>query len=254
MRIPRLHIPGQLVEGESLALDERTAHHVTRVLRLRCGSLLKIFNGQGREHEAKLVAIRHPEVTVVVGREIPVIPESPLPVMLAQGIPRGERMDFILQKAVELGVSGIQPLWMQRSQSRTRGERLVKRQRHWRAVMISACEQSGRSTLPVLETASDFEAWLSADPVARNRILLHPGGEHSLAELEPLPGSILLLAGPEGGISDAEHTRAICAGFTSVRLGPRILRTETAAMAALACLQLMWGDYRQVPLYPRGAG
>jgi 16S rRNA (uracil1498-N3)-methyltransferase len=163
-------------------------------------------------------------------------------------------MDFILQKAVELGVSGIQPLWMQRSHSRTRGERLEKRQRHWRAVMISACEQSGRSTLPELETASDYAAWLAANPVAGNRILLHPGGEHTLAELEPLPGTILLLAGPEGGISDAEHSRAICAGFVSVRLGPRILRTETAAMAALACLQLMWGDYRQVPLDPRGPG
>ena len=252
MRIPRLHIPIHLVEGECIALEERTAHHVTRVLRLRSGAPLKLFDGKGHEHEAMLGTIRHSQITVIVGREIPAIPESSLPVTLAQGIPRGERMDFILQKAVELGVSGIQPLWMQRSQSRTRGERLEKRQRHWHAVMISACEQSGRSTLPDMETARDYETWLAADPDAGNRVLLHPGGERTLAELEPLPGAVLLLAGPEGGISDAEYTRAIHAGFTAVRLGPRILRTETAAMAALACLQLMWGDYRPLPLYRRG--
>jgi 16S rRNA (uracil1498-N3)-methyltransferase len=233
-----------LVEGEILVLGERAAHHVARVLRLRSGAPLKIFDGQGHEHEAMLATIDNPEVTVAVGREIPATPESPLPVTLAQGIPRGERMDFILQKAVELGVSCLQPLWMQRSQSRTRGARQEKRQRHWLGVMISACEQCGRSTLPGLQAPVDYTTWLDAGRHTGNRILLHPEGEHPLGILEPAQGSILLLVGPEGGISDDERILANRAGFTSARLGPRILRTETAAMAALVCLQTMWGDYR----------
>jgi 16S rRNA (uracil1498-N3)-methyltransferase len=244
MHVPRLYLPLALAEGEILGLGEQSAHHVTHVLRLRPGATVKVFDGQGCEHEAILLKVRRSQVMVEVGQGVVSIPEPSFAITLAQGIPRGDRMDLILQKAVELGVSTMQPLWTERSQSRASGERMEKRMRHWQGVVISACEQCGRATLPTLEAPLEYRSWLSCGHRYDCRFLLDPEARQSLGDIQPPGNSIVLLVGPEGGISAEETTLAAAAGFTPVRLGPRILRTETAALAMLASLQALWGDLR----------
>jgi len=244
MHIPRLYIPQPLVAGETLALDEQAAHHVKQVLRLGPGAALRVFDGEGSEHHATLLDVHRARGSVEIGAVYTAHTESSLDIILAQGIPRGDRMDFILQKAVELGVSAIQPLWMERSQARAKGERLDKRIRHWQRVMINACEQCGRSTLPGLGKPADCTSWLDAGPTGATRILLEPQAENTLTSLGPPRQPVVLLIGPEGGVSDAERVCASSAGFTPVTLGPRVLRTETASLAVLAGLQSLWGDFR----------
>ena len=244
MRIPRLHVPQPLVQGSTLVLDKQSAHHIRQVLRLAGGAALRVFDGRGSEHAASLLAVGRSEVRIKIGASLAVIPEPAVSITLAQGIPRSERMDFILQKTIELGVTRIQPLWMQRSQGRVRGERLERRMQHWQRVMINACEQSGRSTLPNLKMPVGFLSWAQTAQSDGLLLLLDPRGEHTLNTLRPPGKSIVLLVGPEGGISPEEQNLAIRAGFTALRMGPRTLRTETAALAALAGLQLLWGDLR----------
>jgi 16S rRNA (uracil1498-N3)-methyltransferase len=244
MHIPRILLPIQLATGDILALDEKPAHHVKRVLRLRTGDTLRVFDGQGTEHEAILHAINRTQVRIEIGGKIASAAEPPHAITLVQGIPRGDRMDFTLQKAVELGISAIQPVWMQRSRKKLDNTRLQKRLRHWQGVLASACEQSGRATLPELLAPADYRSWLGSGEVDGLQIMLHPDGEYTLPELERPRGRIVLLVGPEGGISSEETSLATQSGFFSVRLGPRILRTETAAMAALAGMQALWGDFR----------
>ena len=242
MRVPRLYLPQPLAQGEILGLGEQAAHHVTHVLRLHPGAAVKVFNGQGCEHEAMILEVRRALVTIEVGKAAASIPEPRLAITLAQGIPRGDRMDLILQKAVELGVTAVQPLWTARSQTRFKDDRLEKRMRHWQGVVISACEQCGRATLPALETPAEYPSWLNAGRRDGCRVLLDPDAQQSLGDMQPPGDSILLLVGPEGGISVEEMRLAAAAGFSVVRLGPRILRTETAALAMLAGLQALWGD------------
>lgn len=244
MHVPRIHLPLTLTEGETLELGEQSAHHVTHVLRLRPGAAVRIFDGKGCEHEGMIRKMRRTQVAVELGKAMASIPEPPLAITLAQGIPRGDRMDLILQKAVELGVTDVQPLWTARSQTRASGERLDKRLRHWQRVVISACEQCGRAILPGLETPVEYRAWLTGNHRHNSRLLLAPEAQQSLGAMQPPGDSILLLVGPEGGISAEETTLATAAGFKPVRLGPRILRTETAALAMLAGLQSLWGDLR----------
>ena len=244
MHVPRFYLPLTLVEGEILGLGEQSAHHVTHVLRLRPGASVKVFDGQGDEHEAILREVQRNKVTIQVGKAVACIPEPPFAITLAQGIPRSDRMDLILQKAVELGVTNVQPLWTSRSQTRTSDERLEKRLRHWQGVVISACEQCGRATLPALETPLEYRAWLAGTHRHNSRLLLDPEAQYSLGDMQPPGDSILLLVGPEGGISVDETALAVAAGYSPVRLGPRILRTETAALAMLAGLQALWGDLR----------
>jgi 16S rRNA (uracil1498-N3)-methyltransferase len=244
MHLPRCYLPQTLVEGAIHGLGEQSAHHITRVLRLRPGASIRVFDGQGSEHEAIIREARRVQVTVELGKAVVSVPEPRIAITLAQGIPRGDRMDLILQKAVELGVTTVQPLWTERSQSRTTGERLAKRVRHWQGVVISACEQCGRATLPTLETPVEYHAWVADNHRHDGRILLDPEAALALGDMR-LPGNaILLLVGPEGGISAAESAQAMAAGFSTVRLGPRILRTETAALAMIAGLQTLWGDLR----------
>jgi len=244
MHIPRVYLPQPLVTGETLILDDTAAHHVKQVLRLGPGAAIRVFDGNGSEHHASLLDVQRTRVTVGIGAAYTSNTGSSLNITLAQGIPRGDRMDFILQKAVELGVSSIQPLWMERSQARTKGERLEKRMRHWQKVMINACEQCGRSTLPDLGRAADYRHWLAAGPAGETRLLLDPGAGNTLPGLDPPRQPVLLLVGPEGGVSDLELQQAGHAGFTPIALGPRVLRTETAALAVLAGMQFMWGDFR----------
>jgi 16S rRNA (uracil1498-N3)-methyltransferase len=245
MAIPRIHTDQPLQPGRMLGIEGQAALHVIQVLRLRSGAEVRVFDGRGTEYAATLASIGRGRITVQLGALVPGPAEPALDIMLAQGIARHDRMDLILQKAVELGVNAIQPLWMQRSQSHLRGERLEKRRQHWQGVIISACEQCGRNTLPVLRPAAGYADWLAQDSAAARKLLLQPGSPHTLPTLPHPDGPILLLVGPEGGLTALEQAAAQSAGFTGVRLGQRILRTETAALAALAGMQVLWGDYRE---------
>lgn len=245
MRIPRLYLPMTLAPDSLVALSADAAHHVTRVLRLQAGAAVCLFNGEGGEYEATLQNVTkhhaHAQILKYNPREV----ESPLHVTLAQGIPRGERMDYTLQKAVELGVAGVTPLFSERCEVRLHGERLDKRIHHWQGIIISACEQSGRTRVPPVSTPTSLQDWLATLNLSGGglHLVLDPRAPHSLGHYaRPADNNATLLIGPEGGLSDAEIMAAESIGFTRIRVGPRILRTETAGLAVLAALQALWGD------------
>ena len=244
MRIPRVYTRQALDSDTSVEMRGQAARHVRQVLRLRSGDRLRVFNGNGREYSATLLTADRTAVTLQVDTPVATLPEPTLHVRLAQGIARNDRMDLILQKSVELGISQIQPLWMQRSQSHVRGERLARRTQHWQGVIASACEQCGRSILPELATPRPCAEWLREDDDNGMRLMLQPDSHQVLAALGPPTGKITLLVGPEGGMNADERRLAASAGYTGVRLGTRILRTETAALAALSGIQTLWGDFR----------
>lgn len=243
MRVPRLYLPLALAAEGEYALPEEAARHALRVLRLKQGAPIVVFNGEGGEYAAIIATIRQNEVlvrtTTFRAREV----ESKLVIDLAQGISRGERMDYTIQKAVELGVSAIRPVFTDRCMVQLRGERLLRRQQHWQAVAASACEQCGRNRIPPVHAPLQFGELLQA-PGKGLRILLAPGASETLSDIHPRRATapITLLIGPEGGLTDAERNQAAAAGFRAVRLGPRVLRTETAAIAAIAAMQCLWGD------------
>ena len=247
MRLTRVYVDGPLSPGARVTLAGSAARHVTHVLRLRPGQALTLFNGRGGEYAATIEALHGKKVTVAVGEPRALERESPLELTLAQGVSRGERMDFIVQKATELGVSRIVPLLTERTVVRlgtAEGERKLE---HWRAIAVAACEQSGRNRLPQLEPPRPLSQLLRDGAGASGAkpaisLLLSP---RAAARLDEVPGpahSVTVLIGPEGGLSDAEQQAAAAAGFLPVSLGPRILRTETAALAALTVLQLEFGD------------
>jgi len=244
MNNPRLFVPQPLTAGGKIVVEGQPAHHVMHVLRLRGGAELNVFDGAGHEHHAVLADIGRARITLEIGAAIPGDRESSLHIFLAQGIARHDRMDLILQKAVELGVHTIQPLWMQRSQTHLKGERLGKRLQHWQGVLISACEQCGRNTLPGLLMPAGLPEWIVTMPPAGLRLQLQPDSSDTLSTLARPAGDIILLVGPEGGLDPDEQSFASSAGFSGIRLGPRILRTETAALAAISGLQTLWGDFQ----------
>jgi 16S rRNA (uracil1498-N3)-methyltransferase len=228
--------------GQRLVLPPEPSKHLVQVLRLRAGDALALFDGGGRDYPALLVEARQGAALVAVG---PPGEEEPVPglaVHLGIGVSKGERMDFALQKAVELGVSAVTPLFTERSVVRLDGDRLARRQQHWRGVMIAACEQSGRRRLPELEPATGLDAWLRLRHPCP--LLLDHRSPTALPDLPPPNGALTLLVGPEGGLAPAERATAARLGFTGVCLGPRILRAETAPLAALAAIQALWGDFR----------
>jgi 16S rRNA (uracil1498-N3)-methyltransferase len=210
---------------------------------LRTGASIRVFDGQGREHQAKLAEITRSGITLEIKEPLEVKPESPLQLTLLQGIARNDRMDVILQKSVELGIQAIQPVWMQRSHTRLKGERLEKRINHWQGVITSACEQCGRATLPQLSQPEDYTNGINAGTGSDLRLMLQPDARSCLQNLEKPAGSISILVGPEGGLAPEEQALARNTGFTGIRLGPRTLRTETAALAVLAGIQTLWGDF-----------
>ena len=232
------------IQGEELAVTGQTAHHVAHVLRLRSAAAVQVFDGTGCEHRAIIKSIKRSDIILEIAEAVAVRPESSLNITLLQGITRNDRMDFILQKAVELGVTSIQPLWMQRSQVHLKGSRLEKRCAHWQGVIISACEQCGRATIPQLAAAIDFLDWVGTPKTSGLRLLLQPDSETGLGTLPPPVEKIYVLTGPEGGVNTDEQMLATAAGFTGICLGPRILRTETATLAALAGMQTLWGDFK----------
>jgi 16S rRNA (uracil1498-N3)-methyltransferase len=243
-RVPRLFCPGNISPGALLSLPEPAAHHAARVLRLGPGDAVRVFNGDGSEWEAQIVSSHKADVSVRVSDRHERDVEAPLQIVLAQGISSRERMELTLQKAVELGVAAIQPLETRRSVVRLREERASRRIEHWQNLVIAACEQCGRNRVPVVHPIETLADWLGAvgRPGSGSRILLAPGAQTRLRDL-PAPLEVTLLVGPEGGLAPEEQELAAACGFQAVRLGPRILRTETAAMAAMAAMHALWGDF-----------
>lgn len=242
MRNPRIFHPHTLSPGSVVVLDDSASRHVAKVLRLAAGDVLRLFDGKGGEYPATIAELGKREVTVSVGQYQAVEVESPLVVTLAQGVSKGERMDFTIQKAVELGVQRIVPLETERSVVNLKGERRDRKLAHWQGVIISACEQCGRNSLPELLPMQSLNSWLEL-PLQGTGLLLDHRAESSISTLDK-PDAFTLLIGPEGGLSETEQARAYAAGCTGLRLGPRVLRTETAALTALAALQSHWGDLR----------
>ncbi|MCW8827571.1 MAG: 16S rRNA (uracil(1498)-N(3))-methyltransferase [Gammaproteobacteria bacterium] len=243
--VPRIFHPERLTDGETVTLDESAARHVARVLRLNPGGQLILFDGTGGEFNAVIREIGKRRVMAELGTRQHVETESPLRITLAQGISRGDRMDFTIQKAVELGVSRIVPLSTERSVVNLKGQRLEKKLAHWQGIIISACEQCGRNTLPQLLPMQSLARWLEDDGAKGTGVLLDHRANATIATLSLPPGvALTLLIGPEGGLSGTEQERALVAGYQGLRLGPRVLRTETAALAALAALQSRFGDLR----------
>lgn len=242
MAAPRVFTDQALADGARIALEAGPSHHLLRVLRLKAGAELHVFNGRGGCHTALLAGSDGARALVEVGAIDCDDRESPLAVTLAIGISRGERMDWIVQKSVELGVTAIQPLTTQRTEVRLKGERSARKLAHWRQIAIAACEQSGRNRIPQIHAPQPFQALL--DSPAELRLVLAPGAGQSLAGLADAPQSLSLLIGPEGGLAAEEIAAAEAAGFLAVGLGPRVLRTETAPLAALAICQARWGDLR----------
>lgn len=229
-----------------LELPERIAHHAIKALRLRVGDALKLFNGTGGEFSARIVRVERARVDVEVLDWLAIERESPLSLVLVQALQTGDKMDLTVQKAVELGVTRIVPVVSRRSVVQLSAERALRRVEHWRGVVAAACEQCGRNRLPDVAVPESLEHWLahSSSPAAR-RLLLAPSAAKSLAAV-PCPGrSIELLVGAEGGFAPEETKLAALTGFLPVRFGPRILRTETAGLAALAAIQFLWGDLKE---------
>lgn len=246
MRLTRVYAEGPLASGKRITLEGNAASHITRVLRLRVGASLVLFDGSGGEFEASIDKAHGGTVTVAIGEHHAIERESPLVVTLAQGVSRGERMDMVVQKATELGVTQLVPVLTERSVVRLTAQQSDRKVNHWRAITIAACEQCGRNRLPAVAAPVTFAMFLREASAAgtATRLLLSPEGSTTLKELRrPLSAPLTVLIGPEGGLTDEEEQAAKAAGFAAVRLGPRVLRTETAAIAALALLQREIGDY-----------
>jgi len=243
MRIPRVYIDQNLRSGHEVLLPDQAGEHVARVLRLERGHPLILFNGNGREYDATLASLARRAVTAEVGAGRDVDREAPLQLTLAQGIARGEKMDWILQKATELGVTRIVPIVTERTEVKLDEERAERRLAHWHSVIAGACEQSGRTRLPTIEPPQRLDRWLGAlGDAAALRLALLPDGETVLRQLPAMDDGAILAVGPEGGFSDNDIALFTQTGFRGLRLGPRILRTETAGIAALAALQALFGD------------
>jgi 16S rRNA (uracil1498-N3)-methyltransferase len=242
MRLTRVYVEDALAPGASRALAGSAATHITRVLRLEHGATLTLFDGRGGEYTARIDALRKDRVLVSVGEWSPIERESPLGIVLAQGVSRGERMDLVVQKATELGVRRIVPIVSERTVVRLDARQADSRLRHWRAIAVAACEQCGRNRLPLIDAPVRLDQWLSLQKTDAAHVVLSPGASLRVRELQPPPAGIVMLIGPEGGLAESEHAAALTAGFQALALGPRIVRTETAAIAALAALQERHGD------------
>jgi 16S rRNA (uracil1498-N3)-methyltransferase len=240
VRVSRFYLDTPLNQGEQ-TLTGDVAHYIARVLRLGPGAPVQIFNGSGQEWPGEVVAAGKREVVVKLQAPVEGMPESPLHTHLGQTMSRGDRMDWAIQKAVELGVNQITPLLTERCEVKLQGERADKRQAHWQQVAVSACEQCGRSVVPVIHPPVALQDWM-ASLTSDLKLVLHHRTEQDLDQL-PHPTSLALLIGPEGGLSADEIQQAEAAGFIAARFGPRVLRTETAPVVALSMAQQRWGDF-----------
>ncbi|WP_423360165.1 16S rRNA (uracil(1498)-N(3))-methyltransferase [Pseudomonas citronellolis] len=239
MRLSRFFIDAPLSLGQH-ELPEAQAHYIGRVLRHAAGDAVQLFDGSGQEFLGELVEVGKKNVRVELRESFAGLAESPLRLHLGQGLSRGERMDWAIQKATELGAARITPIVSERCEVRLKDERADKRTAHWRQIAISACEQCGRSVLPQIDAPISLAEWLQATE-ADLKLVLHPVAEPLASHARP--GSLAFLIGPEGGLSDAEVEQARATGFHAARLGPRVLRTETAPVVALSVAQQLWGDF-----------
>ena len=241
MRRPRIFLDDHIQTGAIYTLPEEASHHVAQVMRMRVDEQLILFNGQGGQFNAEITFVDKRRVDVKVGQHILGDRESNCDITLVQGITRGQKMDYILQKAVELGVKRIVPVMTEHGTVQLDNHRAEKRHQHWQKIIISACEQSGRNTLPVLIDVQNFESWIVQDK-NEMKLIFHPETNHRLSEMESTISQLTLLIGPEGGFSQHEYELAQENGCQAISLGPRILRTETAAVAAITACQTHWGD------------
>ena len=242
----RLFVSGALINGAELELDGDHARYLTKVLRVRVGDQITVFNGEGPEWPASISRVSKNAVGLELGESFDACSESPLKIHLVQGISRGERMDFVVQKATELGVKRISPVLTEYGVVKLNPDRAEKRRQHWQKIAISACEQSGRTRLPLIDTPMPLKNWLGAKPRAVDaELILAPHASVPLASVSRPQTKVCVMVGPEGGFSDNEYGDAEGSGFNAVSLGPRILRTESAAIATLAVMQALWGDLAQ---------
>ncbi|HWS74770.1 MAG TPA: 16S rRNA (uracil(1498)-N(3))-methyltransferase [Quisquiliibacterium sp.] len=246
---PRLYLPAALSPGDEAALDRDQSHYTSRVLRLRTGDALQVFDGAGARHAASIVDADPRRCVLRIGEALQAGTESPLRVTLAQCVSASEKMDWTIEKAVELGVAEIVPLQSKRSVVRLDPDRARRRAEHWQRLIVAACMQCGRDLLPALRPVQGLSDWLTGAPQGGLRVVLAPGAHCPIGAL-PGNGSDLdstvavVLVGPESGFADDELEQAIASGFRPVSIGPRILRTETAGLAALSVLQARFGDLR----------
>ena len=239
MRIPRIFTRQALKPESTVELEPGPSQHLSRVLRIQEGSELVLFDGRGGEYPSSISAVGKKQVTVSTGAHRQAERESPLWVHLGIAVSRGERMDWVMQKATELGVARITPLFSERTEVKLKGERAEKKVAHWQQIAISACEQCGRNQIPEVTPLQTLQSWL-AEVQADLKLVLHHRAD--MKGDTATPRSLALLVGPEGGLSDPEIAAAEHQGFQSLKLGDRVLRTETAPLAALAILQARWGD------------
>jgi 16S rRNA (uracil1498-N3)-methyltransferase len=243
MRVNRCLVEQPLQVGQQLRLPESAATHLVRVLRAGVGDRCVLFNGDGRDYQAHIVAAGKREVLVAIDAAITVDNESPLRIVLVQALARGEKMDLILQKATELGVAGFIPVASERSEVRLDADRIDKRLGHWRSVAAAACEQCGRAVVPAVTAPAPLAAAMQDLPAGSIRLLLDPDATQAVGRLDLASDHTVILAiGPEGGWSPRDREVLRTAGFNGIRLGPRILRTETAGLAAISALQSRYGD------------
>jgi 16S rRNA (uracil1498-N3)-methyltransferase len=242
--MPRFYCPPPLPPSGTFDLPPDAAHHAVRVLRLREGEQVQVFDGLGNERHGSITEIVGKRVVIGNITSVNVDRESPLKVVLAQALSSSEKMDWVVQKATELGVTEIQPIDTERSVAKLSTERIEKRLDHWHQVAISACEQCGRNVLPKIHAPLDIMVWMQQiKSTADAKYILLPESTASLHDQTIPQGNVLLLIGAEGGFSHAESIAAFQCGFTPIRLGARVMRTETAAIAGLAVLQTLWGDF-----------
>jgi len=241
MRVSRLYLDTPLAANKIITISGEPLNYLANVLRLKVNAKLSVFNGQGGEFQATIGKLSKREAQLEIGDFQSNDYESPLNITLIQGISRGERMDFTLQKATELGVSRIIPIFTERCTVSLKGDRLEKRLRHWQGIVRSACEQSGRNSIPEISAPQFFDDFISSVQQG-HCLLLDPQSDNSLTSITTTSTEISLLIGPEGGFSDRERELACANDYQGVQLGPRILRTETAAIAAVSAIQILWGD------------
>lgn len=243
MALTRLFVRSELRSGQDLTLDSEQAHYLGRALRLRAGDTLSVFSAESGEFTAILTSVSKSSAQIAVGDAVATATESPLKVHLVQGVSRGERMDFVVQKATELGVKRISPVLTEYSVVKLDGDRAGKRRDHWQKIADSACEQSGRTRPPLIDDPLPLKTWFGAKTQdADVDLILKPGTATPMASLKAPQTKVCLLIGPEGGFSDSEYDDAEVSGFAAVSLGPRVLRTETAAIAAVTVAESLWGD------------
>ncbi|MCP5162657.1 MAG: 16S rRNA (uracil(1498)-N(3))-methyltransferase [Hahellaceae bacterium] len=246
MKTPRFYSPTPFVEGEVCDLDENASHHIGKVLRMQSGQPVSLFNGDGKDYFATLVNIGKRTVSVTIDQIQSNTSESPLRTHIGQAVSKGDRMDYMIQKSVEMGTHQITPLVTERCEVRLKGDREEKRIAHWQQVAISAAEQCGRAVVTEIRPVMHLNDWLAEKSADECALVLHHRTTQALQSL-PVPTRVRLLIGPEGGLSEAEINQALTFGFIGTTLGPRVFRTETAPVAALATLQWLWGDFGTHP-------